>query len=282
MAVNWNLLQNVDVGGAFQKGMEQGRERQAENALAAYVQNPQDANAFSVLAQRAPKLAYQVRGDQQDADLKRAKFQQAGRAAQMKEAEIAAQFIDKVAPDGSNYPQVLQAARMAGVDVSTAPATFDPQWVGSQRIIMKAFTKDPDGLTSEAKNLAQLGYKPGTPEFQVELAKALNAKYAQPYIGQDGSTKVRTPNLVPAGQAPQAGISANAQQAAPILRQAMQAKTITREDVARVSGSFGAQGQAAVQDWLKRNGIRVVVRTGTAPDGRRVAEYEDGTVDYAD
>ena len=283
MAVNWNLLQNVDVAGSFQKGVEQAKQRQGENALAAFVQNPQDTNAFAQLAKSDPKLAYQVRNNQQEQDWKRAKYQQDARESQSKQVEAASKFLDQIAPDGSNYGQIIQAARLAGVDVSEAPQAFDPQWVGTYKTIAQAFAKDPDGLTSEAKNLVQLGYQAGTPEFQDALARTLNAKYAQPYIGSGGETRVNSPELVRpamAGQPPTGSLSA--QQAAPILRQAKQAGRITREELARIQGSFGSEGQLSVQDWIKRNGIRVIVRTGTASDGRRVAEYEDGTVDYAD
>lgn len=49
---------------------------------------------------------------------------------------------------------------------------------------------------------------------------------------------------------------------------------------AQYQAIVAAKGQAAADDWAQRNGVRVIVRTGTA-NGRRVVQYSDGTIDYA-
>lgn len=67
-----------------------------------------------------------------------------------------------------------------------------------------------------------------------------------------------------------------------ILRNASGSKTITKQEADVVRQSLGQNGQAAFNNWLKQNQIRVIVRTGKAPDGRRVVQYQDGTVEYGD
>lgn len=69
--INWNILRPVDIGGAFQQGMEQGRQRRAEaeidKQLAAMAQNP-NAPISNELMRFAPREAYalqQQRNQQQ-------------------------------------------------------------------------------------------------------------------------------------------------------------------------------------------------------------------------
>ncbi|UQS94834.1 DNA/protein translocase of injectosome [Pseudanabaena phage Pam1] len=61
--INWNILRPVDIGGAFQQGMEQGRQRRAEaeidKQLAAMAQNP-NAPISNELMRFAPREAYQL------------------------------------------------------------------------------------------------------------------------------------------------------------------------------------------------------------------------------
>lgn len=69
MAVNWGLGAPVDLGGAFQSGWDRGREmrreRETDNALSMYAQNPDDPNAVNALLRVDPRLAMQLRQQQQ-------------------------------------------------------------------------------------------------------------------------------------------------------------------------------------------------------------------------
>jgi hypothetical protein len=69
--VNWGLIgSGPDAGTAFSQGMEQGREHrrqtQANNALAAYAQNPDDPNAAHSLLAVDPRLGMQVMQEQRE------------------------------------------------------------------------------------------------------------------------------------------------------------------------------------------------------------------------
>jgi hypothetical protein len=247
MAINWSLAQQPNVLAMALEGYEQGKQMRRDtatrNALGALVQNPNDQAAFGELAQNAPEYAMQFRGQQQQVQLGQAKqrgdqMQQLGR-------------LLNHATDETTYQQSLAAAKQIGLDVSSAPPSFDPNWVGQQRLVLQAYEKDGgQALTSEARNLVQLGYKPGTPEFQQALAQAVNAGFAKPYTGQGGETRLYSPNIaVPAQMAPQ---QAPAQPRKPVSMQAAM-------DVVRQAGPQAAE-------FVRNNGFAVQV---TTPDEAR-------------
>ncbi len=109
----------------------------------------------------------------------------------------------------------------------------------------------------------------------------------------DGRTYVGPPSMAPGasrwqqnagteGQQPQPQQpgTVNEQGAASILGNASRAKKITQAEANVIRQSLGPQGQASFEKWLTDNSIKIIVRTGTAPDGRRVVQFQDGTVDY--
>lgn len=113
----------------------------------------------------------------------------------------------------------------------------------------------------------------------------------------NGQTYVGPPSMAPgasrwtelsgvSGQAPPSGGEQAPSMAGSgvetILRNASGSKTVTKQEADVVRQSLGKNGQAAFNNWLKQNQIRVIVRTGKAPDGRRVVQYQDGTVEYGD
>lgn len=57
---------------------------------------------------------------------------------------------------------------------------------------------------------------------------------------------------------------------------------VTQAELDTIKQFFGKAGASAVDSWLKRTKIKVAVRTGTDADGRKVVQYADGTVGYAD
>jgi hypothetical protein len=283
MAANWGILQPVDTVGAVEKGWNDFQQKRTDNALAAYVQNPQDVASFNELAKRDPRLAYQVRNQQQEFDLKRSKYEQDANAARLEQAKAASKILSLIAPDGSNYTQILEAARSVGVDVGDAPDAYDANWVKRHSIINQAFAESSDGLTTDAKNFTLAsGLRQGDPGFMEGFADFLSQKAAQPYTGSQGETRIYAPQLFPPRQSAPQPQPVDAQAAGPILGNAYRKKAITAEDAARVRQSLGPGGQAQFEQWKQKNGIRVIVRTGTAADGRRVVQFEDGSIDYGD
>lgn len=70
------------------------------------------------------------------------------------------------------------------------------------------------------------------------------------------------------------------QGAASILGNASRSKKITKAEADVIRQSLGPNGQAKFDKWMTDNSIKIIVRTGTAPDGRRVVQYQDGTLEY--
>ncbi len=189
------------------------------------------------------------------------------------------------AAKNANRPDLVKQFQDAGRFVKSYPDGAD--------FAVRSFYQgvDPDGFK------ALQGADAGT-SFQKDFAFIRDTfgddaatEFAQ--YGRGGVVSVPLGNgqtyVGPAASAPGAerwqakGEAAPAMQSAPeILGKAAQAKTITAAEAGMVKKSLGPNGKAAFEKWRKENGIRVIVRTGTAPDGRRVRQYEDGTVDYAD
>ena len=81
----------------------------------------------------------------------------------------------------------------------------------------------------------------------------------------------------PTGQQPE---TVTPEGAASILGNASRSSRITQAEANVVRQSLGPQGQAQFNKWLTDNNIKIIVRTGTTPDGRRVVQFQDGTVEY--
>lgn len=90
--INWNILRPVDIGGAFQQGMEQGRQRRAEaeidKQLAAMAQNP-NAPISNDLMRFAPREAYALQQQRVQRDQQNRERDVKMRAAQGDKAAIA-------------------------------------------------------------------------------------------------------------------------------------------------------------------------------------------------
>lgn len=106
----------------------------------------------------------------------------------------------------------------------------------------------------------------------------------------DGRTYVGPPSMAPGASRwkqqpggmtqPEAQPSQEDQGAASILGNASRSKKITKAEADVIRQSLGPNGQAKFDKWMTDNSIKIIVRTGTAPDGRRVVQYQDGTVEY--
>lgn len=171
MAVNWGLLDVPDIGGNFLAAVEQGKQRrlqqEQQNALAAYAMNPSEGG-LAGLAQVNPMLAIQERG-------RFAEQRQAQQAQRRDELGIIDRLLDGVADDAT-YKQRLAIAQQNGIDTSSAPADFDPNWVGSMRMMVRAIRQDgPQALSNYGKIAIDRGFQPGTPEFTAFVAQAWEA-----------------------------------------------------------------------------------------------------------
>ena len=208
--INWNILRPVDIGGAFQQGMEQGRQRRAEaeidKQLAAMAQNP-NAPISNDLLRFAPRAAYDLQ--QQRIAQQKAAQKQAQEERRLNMTDLAKLFNSVT--DEASYQRGLAIARNWNLDVSQAPANYDPNWVAEQKMVIQAFVDEPEKLTTMAQQLVEAGYQPGTPEFETQMRQLITADATKVVsvtdggmataYGPDGSVKsLIVPN--PGGVAP--------------------------------------------------------------------------------
>lgn len=145
MQLDWSPLSNIpNAGEAFAKGLETGRaarmQRDRHNALTGLGMG--DPGALNALMAVDPETGMQYQRQQiqqQQLEQKRqGEISEASRQNIIKGAQILRQINPK---DDASYQQALQAARQMGIDVSTVPQQFDPQFV--QNMIAAADTFEP-------------------------------------------------------------------------------------------------------------------------------------------
>jgi hypothetical protein len=130
-----------------------------------------DPNAVNALAQ-VPGMAgkaLQMRTEQELAQTQQAD-------AQRQQLAKVADLLDN-STDEASYQRNLGAARQLGLDVSTAPVNFDPEFIQTQSAIARAVLNNDPELPLIAQEAMAAGLQPGTPEFQKEIGRILKAKY---------------------------------------------------------------------------------------------------------
>jgi len=279
MAVNWglagngnNALQMFQFGASLGQDIRQRQQAEREdNALRAYATNPDEEALQGVIA-ADPRLGIQLQGQ-------RAQQAAAQREQRRADLPILARLVNH-ARDEPTYQQSLAAARSYGLDVSQAPANFDPNWIGQQKMLIESLQKPnaQEALSTAGKQAFDEGLQPGTPQFAKRVTEIWQQNSAIPYVGEGGETRLYIPGqqqapetVVPPPEAI-AELQANPGTAAQFdevfgpgaservlaghsLSAAHRARSITSEEAARVRASLGPNGQAAFDDWVRRNSI---------------------------
>lgn len=182
--------------------------------------------------------------------------------------------------------------------------------------LLKSFDIDPEYLMTTMsiqlaqsdeklyKTLFDAGEKPTTFQQDFNFIKKTFGEGAAAEFAQfgrsgivsiplgDGRTYVGPPSMAPGAsrwqQQPEMPAPTETPPVKPnqgietVLGEASGTKKITKEEADVVRQSLGKNGQASFEQWLTNNKIKVITRTGTAADGRRVVQYQDGTVEYGD
>lgn len=191
---NWGLL-NRD--GGFQNALSQGyqmgsalkqrrEEKELNNALAAY--DPANPESWRDVAKVDPRTGIQLRGQQQQAQ-----------AQQMEQRRADMPMLAKLletATDEASWQRNRQIAQQYGIDISSAPQQFDPAWRDQQLMTLKAIST-PEGmeaLSSAGKVAADMGFKPGTPEYNDMVRQVWTESQSKPYV-VGGETRLYTPRM---------------------------------------------------------------------------------------
>lgn len=208
--INWGIAAGPTAfDNALAKGVQMGqmvRQRQDEkekrNALATYATNPSEEG----LAGLAPHVPEFVIAERQR--MAAAQQQQQAQQTQQRRADMpmVGRLLDHASQGPEQWQQALGMAKQYGIDLTSAgvPEAFDPQWAKSQSTMFKALQTDEgqEALSTIGKQAVDMGFKPGTPEFQAKVTEIWQQNGAIPYTALDGSTRLYIPgrNGVPAPQ----------------------------------------------------------------------------------
>ena len=193
MAVNWGLSGNNALN-AFQTGYQIGDtlrqrnvERQTSNALSGLVADPaQDDAKFAELIRGLPAQSAQALINARNGMQAQSRQEQQQRRADL---PFVGRLLGTVT-DEASYQRARQTAQDNGLDLSSAPANYDPAWIDQQRQRIAIFSNPQaqQALTNTAKELVDAGYQYGTPEFQTALRARINAADAKTIPLQPGGT----------------------------------------------------------------------------------------------
>lgn len=208
--VNWGLANGNGFQNALATGLQIGqsiRQRQQEdstaNALAGYAANPgQDDATFAGSLKGLPtqaigQLMQARQGYQQNA----ARQQQAQTEQRRADLPLITRLVE-TSTDEATYQRNRAVAQQYGVDTSTLPQQFDPAWRDQQVMTLKAL-QSPEGqqaMSTAGKQAIDMGYKPGTPEFNQAVQQIFSASEAKPYV-VGGETRLYQPKIGAAGEA---------------------------------------------------------------------------------
>lgn len=130
--LRWDLLTNssANLGNALVGAAGQIRQRrdqaQDRSAVTNYLNNPQDQQAFTGLAERNPAMAFRLRDEQ------RQQLAQLN-AQQREELRLAGRLLrneDGTPVDAAGFERARAAAARLNLDLNGVPETYDPNWVG--------------------------------------------------------------------------------------------------------------------------------------------------------
>lgn len=187
-----------ELGGQFRERQRREQDEKAvSGALSAIVANPKmDDATFSDMVRNLPGNAgirfVEMRRNAQIADQ-----EASGRAAERKRADLPllTRLIEN-STDEASYQANRTTAQEYGVDVSGIPAQFDPQWRDKQLATLRAL-QTPEGqqaLSAAGKTAQDMGFKPGTPEFNQRVTEIYLAGESKPYTVA-GDTRLYTPRF---------------------------------------------------------------------------------------
>lgn len=194
MSINWGLAQGSNsFQNAFGTGLQVGQtikrneeEKQVKNALAAY--DPANPETLKPIMQADPRLGLQLRGQQ---------AQQAEAQADARRADLPLiTRLVETSTDEASYQRNRATAQQYGVDTSTLPQQFDPAWRDQQLMSLKAL-QDPskaEALSTAGKQAIDMGYRPGTPEFNKAVQEIWTAGESKPYV-VGGETRLYQPRI---------------------------------------------------------------------------------------
>lgn len=188
---------------------ERQRETRLDNAFSSLVANPQADDAqFQEIVRGLPgRDALALTQYRTQTQAQQAQAQVAAGQRRRDELPFLNNLLNSVT-DENSYQRAKQQAQDYGIDISRAPANFDPQWIAKQKAI--SAPQGQQAITEGGKYAQEQGLQPGTDAYRAYVTDFVNNKLAQPYTGPGGETRVRVPNLGGQSQPSNGGIPQDA------------------------------------------------------------------------
>lgn len=295
------FTQGLQVSGlATQQQVAQDRARQVQSALATLQQDRSPANVANVLM-AFPELKDQITASQSalSEDQKSQNRNFFGQVLMLRQSGMndraEALIADRVnaLKNTPGREAEAQAAQTMFDAYKASPKAADPTISLYLQATDPEFYKTIAASTDKTALQKDFDFIKSTfgPQAAAEFAQYGRGGVVSIPIG-NGQTYVGPAALAPGatGWSEQGAQGGQAQQqVAPtasgpeqILSAAAGSKRITQAEANVIKQSLGPNGQSAFAKWMTDNSVKVVTRTGRAADGRRVVQYTDGTIEYAD
>lgn len=164
MNIDFSQLRPMDPFGAALQGFERGRTavktRQAEGALQALMQDPNNSAALGALAQADPATAMRFTEYTSTRQANQLKAQQDAEEARREKILMGAKIVREINPQNDEqWQQALATAQSLGIDTSNVPQRFDPQF--AQNLIATAEALAPEKEASLPSEIQLYEYAKG-------------------------------------------------------------------------------------------------------------------------
>jgi hypothetical protein len=184
--INWGSLQQ---GGGFQNALATGlqlgamaRQRQDErefrNALTQF--DPNNPETLKPIMAARPEVGMQLQGQMAE---------RASKQADARRADLPTLTrLLEGSTDQASYERNVGVAQQYGVDVSTLPQQFDPAW-RDQQLASLRILQTPEAqvaLSNIGKEVTDMGFRPGTPEFNAKVNEIWTASQNRVFSYQPG------------------------------------------------------------------------------------------------
>lgn len=268
MAVNWGLGAPVNVGGMFTQGFEHGqqvaRERQTDQALAAFTQDPENPQAINALMRVNPRVGFQLYQDQRKSQKETRIRELVGRVTQgdnaampelLTEAPELWSKLDKQAQDQAVKATSFMAN--AGLQIGQLPEAQRAQaWeayvrqaeAGGLDIPTQYERYSPQAFNAAMAEAGKMG------EFlDSQKIDWKSVPFGATFVPTNAGTGQRLDVPQTQGGGGQAA-PITREEAAPIISQAQQSGTISSVDAQRFIQSVG---EPAFRQWAQKYNVKV-------------------------
>ena len=176
-------------------------------------------------------------------------------------------------PPEQRAQAVMAYAQQMGSEEIARIAALPPEQLDAALRTAVAEAKMVDKLMAMEKPQT-LNVQPGAGVYQRDPITGQISTVIQPNFG--GAQPL---SPVQGGQPESQRIGVD--EAEQIFNRSKQSGMITPQDFQRMAEGRSGPALVVMKNYLRSQGIKIIKRTGTAPDGRRVVEFEDGTIEYA-